>query len=80
MIEFLHLPHSNYIRNYTRDIFRLVLSIDFDLAVSKLILVRNAIEESYDKNEFIYDDTTESEKIVEFSVFLCETFSANSKK
>ena len=26
IIEFLHLPYSNYVRNYTRDIFQLLLS------------------------------------------------------
>jgi ADP-ribosylglycohydrolase len=77
IIIFLHLPYSNYIRNYTRDLFRMVL---VDLDISNLIIVRNAIEESYDKNPFINDIGVDSEKIIEFSAFLSEFFSANDKK
>jgi ADP-ribosylglycohydrolase len=80
IIEFLHLPYSNYVRNYTRDIFRLLLSESFCLPISNFVIIRNAIEESYEKNPIVYDDNVDLEKILEFSVFLSETFSTNSDK
>ena len=80
IIEFLHLPYSNYVRNYTRDIFHLLLSDSFCIPISNLVIVRNAIEESYGKNPIVYDDNVDLEKILEFSIFLSETFSSNSDK
>ena len=80
IIEFLHLPYSNYVRNYTRDIFHLLLSDSFCIPISNLVIVRNAIEESYEKNPIVYDDNVDLEKILEFSIFLSETFSSNSDK
>jgi len=77
IIIFLHLPYSDYIRNYTRNLFRLIL---VNLDIVNLIIVRNAIEESYDKNPFINDISTDSEKIIEFSAFLSELFSRNDKQ
>ena len=80
IIEFLHLPYSNYVRNYTRDIFHLLLSDSFCIPISNFVIVRNAIEESYEKNPIVYDDNVDLEKILEFSIFLSETFSSNSDK
>jgi ADP-ribosylglycohydrolase len=80
IIEFLHLPYSNYVRNYTRDIFHLLLSDSFCIPISNLVIIRNAIEESYEKNPIVYDDNVDLEKILEFSIFLSETFSSNSDK
>jgi ADP-ribosylglycohydrolase len=77
IIVFLHLPYSDYIRNYTRDLFRFVL---VNLETFNLIIVRNAIEESYDKNPFINDIGPDSEKIIEFSAFLSQFFSENDKR
>ena len=77
IIIFLHLPYSDYIRNYTRDLFRFVL---VNLETFNLIIVRNAIEESYDKNPFMNDTGVDSEKIIEFSAFLSQIFSENDKK
>jgi len=77
IIIFLHLPYSDYIRNYTRNLFRLIL---VNLDTFNLIIVRNAIEESYDNNPFINDISTDSEKIIEFSAFLSELFSRNDKQ
>jgi ADP-ribosylglycohydrolase len=76
IIIFLHLPYSDYIRNYTRNLFRLIL---VNLDIVNLIIVRNAIEESYVKNPFINDISADSEKIIEFSAFLSELFSRNDK-
>jgi len=80
IIEFLHLPYSNYVRNYTRDIFHLLLSDSFCIPISNLVIIRNAIEESYEKNPIVYDDNVDLEKILEFSIFLSETFSSHSDK
>ena len=77
IIIFLHLPYSDYIRNYTRDLFRFIL---VNLDTSNLVIVRNALEESYDKNPFINDISVDAEKIIEFSAFLSEFFSTNDKK
>jgi ADP-ribosylglycohydrolase len=77
IIIFLHLPYSDYIRNYTRNLFRFIL---VNLDIVNLIIVRNAIEESYDKNPFINDISADSEKIIEFSAFLSELFSRNDKQ
>jgi len=77
IIIFLHLPYSDYIRNYTRDLFRFVL---VNLETFNLIIVRNAIEESYDKTPFINDIGVDSEKIIEFSAFLSQIFSENDKR
>ena len=77
LIIFLHLPYSDYIRNYTRNLFRFIL---VNLDIVNLIIVRNAIEESYDKNPFINDISADSEKIIEFSAFLSELFSRNDKQ
>jgi len=80
IIEFLHLPYSNYVRNYARDIFHLLLSESFCIPISNLVIIRNAIEESYEKNPIVYDDNVDLEKILEFSIFLSETFSSHSDK
>ncbi len=80
IIEFLHLPYSNYVRNYARDIVSLLLSESFHIPISSLVIIRNAIEESYEKNPIVYDDNVDMEKILEFSMFLSETFSTNSDK
>ena len=80
IIEFLHLPYSNYVRNYTREIFHLLLSESFYIPISNFVIIRNAIEESYEKNPIVYDDNVDLEKILEFSIFLSETFSTNSDK
>jgi len=80
IMEFLHLPYSNYVRNYTRDIFHLLLSDSFCIPISNFVIIRNAIEESYEKNPIVYDDNVDLEKILEFSIFLSETFSSNSDK
>lgn len=76
LIQFLHIQYSNHIRNYTRDIFRIILS-DVNLSSHDLVSLRNAIEESYDNNPFF---TEIDEKIPEFSGFLCDVFSTNAKK
>jgi ADP-ribosylglycohydrolase len=77
IIIFLHLPYSDYIRNYTRNLFRFLL---VNLDTFNLIIVRNAIEESYEKNPFINDIGIDSEKIIEFSAFLSQIFSENDKR
>ena len=81
MIPFIHKPYSNYIRNYAIDIFRIIFSDTVGLDPIKLIITRNAIEESYDKNplEDNYDGIY-CEKFAEFSSFLSTFFSDNAKK
>ena len=79
MIVFLHIPYSDYVRNYAMGVFRLVFSDAVGLDTSKLIVIRNAIEESYDKNPIEENcDNPFSEKFVEFSAFLSTFFSENS--
>jgi ADP-ribosylglycohydrolase len=80
IIPYLHLPYSNYIRNYTRDIFMILLSDIFYIPISNFVIIRNAIEESYNNNPILYDDNIDLEKILEFSVFLSDVFSKNSDK
>ena len=80
LMQFLHKPYSNYIRNYTRDIFRIILS-DVNISSHDLVSLRNAIEESYDKNPISYEiSNEEDEKVAEFSAFLSDVFSTNAKK
>ena len=81
MLPFLHKPYSNYVRNYAMDVFRIILSDKVDLDPIKLIITRNAIEESFDKNPI--EENYESiycEKFAEFSSFLSTFFSDNAKK
>ena len=80
IIPYLHLPYSNYVRNYTRDIFMILLSDMFYIPISNFVIIRNAIEESYNNNPILYDDNIDLEKILEFSVFLSDVFSKNSDK
>jgi len=57
-----------------------LLSDSFCISIYNLVIVRNAIEESYQNNPIVYDDNVDLEKILEFSIFLSETFSSNSEK
>ena len=80
MIPFIHKPYSNYIRNYAMNIFRIIFSDTVGLDPMKLIFMRNAIEESYDKNPIEENhDSTYCEKFAEFSSFLSTFFSDNAK-
>ena len=79
LLEFLHRPFSNYIRNYTRDIFRIILT-DVNLSSHDLVSLRNAIEESYEKNPISGAGEEVDEKVAEFSAFLSDVFSSNAKK
>ena len=80
LIQFLHTPYSDYIRNYARNIFTIILT-DVNISSHDLVCLRNAIEESYDKNPITCEMSYEvDEKVAEFSVFLSDVFSTNAKK
>ena len=81
IIPFLHEPYSNYVRNYAMDVFRVIFSDVVELDTINLIIIRNAIEESYDKNPIEeVDDSVYNEKFAEFSAFLATFFSENARK